>query len=166
MKLKKILLTFLLLLFSHSATAKYKIYFYNSTNIDNYKIFLQIFEKEKAKGSYALILDKGEYWQISAEQFSILNFANLLQFERSEIACSQLQLFNTKITHGYYLKFSINHKYIGEICATKYLPTDNSVQANLEVIKNNAGKFILKLSNAGWFYKSVADNDNFIEVVM
>ena len=51
--------------------------------------------------------NKGEYWQISAEQFSILNFANLLQFERSETACSQLELFNTKITHGYFLKFSI-----------------------------------------------------------
>ncbi len=165
MQIKKILLIFLFLLFSQSAIAKYKIYFYNSTNTDNYKIFLQIFEKDKAKGSYGLILNKGEYWQISAEQFSILNFANLLQFERSETACSQLELFNTKITHGYFLKFSINHKYIGEICATKFLPSDNSVQANLEVIKNDAGKFILKLSNAGWFSRN-STVPNFIEVVM
>ncbi len=165
MKIIRKLVTLFSFLLPFSVEAQYKLYFYNSVDIDNYKLIIQIFENESKTNSYALILNPGENWLITASQFNIINFWNLIKIERSDVVCSEIQLFNSKISQGYFLKLSMNYNYIGEICATKYLPTDKNINAYLEFTKDKQGKFILKLSNAGWFIKNVAD-PNYIEVSM
>lgn len=131
--------------------AQYKVYFYNK--IEGKIVVMQVVNRKDNNDNFALVLRKGgDFGEITENEFAIVNFSNLIYFEKTEIICSEIQIITKKFTQGYVLKLFINNRLIGDICATNYLPTDKNINANLEFINSN-NNMLLKFTNIGWFYK-------------